>query len=41
MQINDDERVEDRNGIKYDVGTYKIGDLQEHKYTNPKAWVEG
>lgn len=43
MQINnqDDERVEELGGIKFDVGTYKIGDLQEHKYTNPKAWVEG
>lgn len=39
VQTNDDERVEDFGGIKFDVGTYHVGDLQEHKYTNPKAWV--
>jgi len=27
------------DGVKFDVGTYHIGDLQEHKYTNLKAWV--
>jgi hypothetical protein len=37
----DDERVEEFDGVKFDVGTYNIGDLQEHKYNNPKAWGEG
>ena len=41
LQTRDDERVEDLNGVKFDVGTYKIGDLQEHKYHDLKAWGEG
>lgn len=26
---------------RWESGTYKLGDLQEHKYTNQKAWIPG